>query len=131
VKELAMARRPVHFAQWAAQFAVASELCKKDYQVALTMGNAPVIDLMVVSPSGEQFLIDVKGLSTRTTWLVKRKPDTRNLYYVLVFVPPNAPNQFFVMSQATINSLIREGVPSDIPWNRALDHLDKWDVLPT
>lgn len=39
-----------HQTQWAAQFAVASELCKRGYEVSFTMGNAtPVADLMVVS----------------------------------------------------------------------------------
>jgi hypothetical protein len=38
-----------HTTQWAAQFAMASELCKREYQVALTMGNHPAVDLMVVS----------------------------------------------------------------------------------
>ena len=46
---------------WAAQFAVASELCKRGYEVALTMGNYPVIDLMVVSPKGVPFLIYVNA----------------------------------------------------------------------
>jgi hypothetical protein len=44
-------RRSAHQTQWAAQFAVASELCKQGYEVALTMGNQPVFDLMVISPS--------------------------------------------------------------------------------
>jgi hypothetical protein len=50
--------------QWAAQFAVASELCKRGYEVSFTMGNAtPVADLMLVSPKLKRmFLIDVKGL---------------------------------------------------------------------
>jgi hypothetical protein len=30
-------RHSPHQTQWAAQFAVASELCKRDYQVALTL----------------------------------------------------------------------------------------------
>ena len=53
-----------HQTQWAAQFAVASELCKRGYEVSFTMGNAaPVADLMVVSPvQREMFLVDVKGL---------------------------------------------------------------------
>jgi hypothetical protein len=40
-----------HQTQWAAQFAVASELCKRGYEVALTLGHTtPDADLMVVSP---------------------------------------------------------------------------------
>jgi hypothetical protein len=32
-----------HQTQWAAQFAVASELCKRGYEVSFTMGNtAPI-----------------------------------------------------------------------------------------
>lgn len=39
--------------QWAAQFSVAGELCKRGYQVTFKMGNtAPVADLMVISPKG-------------------------------------------------------------------------------
>ena len=51
-----------HQTQWAVQFAVAIELCKRGYEVSFTMGNtAPVADLMVVSPfKREMFLVDVK-----------------------------------------------------------------------
>jgi hypothetical protein len=127
-----MARRPGHFSQWAAQFAVASELCKHDYQVALTLGNHPMADLMVISPKGAHFIVDVKGLQSGGTWLVQRKKlIVPNLYYVLAFVPPNASNQFFVMSQETTNLLIRgDTSASDIRRGDLKDHLDKWDVLP-
>ena len=55
-----------HQTQWAAQFAVASELCKRGYEVAFTSGHTtPVADLMAVSPVAKtMFLIDVKGLYT-------------------------------------------------------------------
>lgn len=43
-------RRSVHRTQWASQFAVASELCKRGYQVAFTMGNHPSVDITVWSP---------------------------------------------------------------------------------
>src|SRR5664280_2286235 len=67
-------RRSGRNAQWAAQFAVASELCKRGYEVAFTLGhNTPLADLMVISPRRRHFLIDVKGLSARNPWLLKRK----------------------------------------------------------
>jgi hypothetical protein len=59
----------------------------------------PLADLMVVSPNGEMFLIDVKGLYRTNPWIIKRKPVKANLFYVLAFVPAEGPNQFFVMSQ--------------------------------
>ena len=62
--EHAKERRSGHQTHRAAKFAVASELRKRGYEVAFTMGNAtPLADLMVVSPmSKKNFLIDVKGL---------------------------------------------------------------------
>jgi hypothetical protein len=95
-----------HFTQWAAQFAVASELCKRGYEVSFTMGNTtPTADLMVVSPGGEMFLIDVKGLYRTNPWLIKRKPNNASLFYILAFVPAAAPNEFFVMSQSTATAI--------------------------
>jgi hypothetical protein len=127
-----MARRPGHFSQWAAQFAVASELCKHEYQVAVTLGNHPTADLMAISPRGFHFIIDVKGLYSGGTWLVQREAAIiPNLYYVLAFVPPKAPNEYFVMSQETTNRLVRgDTSASDIRRSDLTGHLNKWDVLP-
>jgi hypothetical protein len=66
-------RRSTHRTQWAAQFAVASELCKLGHEVAFTMGNHPNVDLMAVSPGRTPFGIDVKGLYRRNFWLVTAK----------------------------------------------------------
>jgi hypothetical protein len=129
--KVAKKKKPTHHAQWAAQFAVASELCKREYQVALTMGNHPKADLMAISPKGVAFTIDVKGLQKKNTWFVRRKAKTKNLFYVLACVPPGEPNQFFIMSQATANELIRgDSSSSDILWNASVPHLDKWSALP-
>lgn len=52
--------------QWATQFLVASELVRRDYTVSFTMGNhTPNADLMVGTPSGKQFWVDVKGRSAK------------------------------------------------------------------
>lgn len=69
-----IANKRAHQTQWAAQFAVASELCKRGYEVSFTMGDTtPVADLMVVSPkTGGMFLVDVKGLYSMNPWQVKR-----------------------------------------------------------
>ena len=110
-------RHSSHQTQWAAQFAVASELCKRGYQVALTLGNHPAVDLMVQSPKGVQFTIDVKGLYKRNPWAVKEKKLMDRLFYVFVFVPkidrekspePNVPtgteNRFHIATQMEVNA---------------------------
>ena len=96
---------------------------------------------MVVSPQNrEMFLIDVKGLYRVNPWVVKRKPIRANLYYVLAFVPTDAPNQFFVMSQQNTTQLVQAELkrlkrPDDYPmtgfvWKLALDHKNAWHILP-
>jgi hypothetical protein len=61
-------RRSSHRTQWASQFAVASELCKRGYEVAFTMGNHPSVDLLVNSPNQVAFSVDVKGLYKKNFW---------------------------------------------------------------
>jgi hypothetical protein len=107
-------RQPVNHTQWAAQFAVASELCKLKYEVALTLGNHPAVDLMVRSPAGTQFSIDVKGLHKPNFWPVKPKDLREHLYYVFAYVPKGKPNEFFVPTQSQINDAIYAN------WNRYL-----------
>jgi hypothetical protein len=140
--EHAKEKRPTHRTQWAAQFAVASELCKRGYEVAFTMGNAtPLADLMVVSPTSKKnFLIDVKGLYKRNSWKIKTKATRDNLYYVLAFVPDDTDNRFFILSQEQVNTYVRAelarlGRPDDYPspgidWKQAEAHENRWDVLP-
>jgi hypothetical protein len=143
-------RRSVHQTQWTAQFAVASELSKRGYQVALTLGNHPTVDLMVVSPSGKHFLVDVKGQYSRNFWPVKRAPKRDDLFYVLAYVPDSAANQFFVMTQEQVEKAIEANTSAWLarkaakgitePANidsftgvedvAARQHENAWDVLP-
>src|ERR1700687_3100631 len=105
-----------HQTQWAAQFAVASELCKRGYEVALTMGNHPVVDLMVYSPKGRAFFVDVKGQYKPNFWPVRPKATRGKLFYVLALVPENARNQFFILTQDQVN----EGIRVDLEHAKAL-----------
>jgi hypothetical protein len=138
-----------HQTQWAAQFAVASELCKRGYEVALTMGNHPDIDLMVISPIlRQQFSVDVKGQYKRNFWPVRKKEPRDNLFYVLAFVPKDAENQCFILTQDEANTGIADdwaqakarreakgldGEPGDftgIEWKFAEKFKNAWNILP-
>ncbi|MFG1362121.1 hypothetical protein [Xanthobacter versatilis] len=111
----AVQRRSPHRTQWAAQFAAASELCKRGYEVAFTMGNHPTADLMVYSPKECPFIIDVKGLYRRNYWLVKEKPIRHDVFYIFALVPEGQPNRFFILNQAEVNA----GVSAEIRRARA------------
>jgi hypothetical protein len=131
-----------HQTQWAAQFAVASELCKRGYEVAFTAGqNAPLADLLVISPKTKRmFLVDVKGLYRRNPWLIKLKALRKNLFYILALVPAGAANEFFVLTQKQATRMMRSELrrlrrPPNYPitgivWKLAQPYKDAWDILP-
>ena len=55
-------------------------------------------DLMVISPMGQQFKVDVKGLYRRNYWIIRLKPHDENLFYILAYVPaPPDTNEFVVI----------------------------------
>ena len=127
--------------QWTAQFLTAGELARRFYTVSFTMGNhTPVADLIVGSPSGHQFWVDVKGLSSRNFWLLHEKPAHVNLFYVLVYVDPTREGDlFFVLSQANANSLIRAYIRDNpkmkhqmvgFNWTTPHRFKDAWETLP-
>ncbi len=137
-----MANGRGHQTQWAAQFAVASELCKRGYEVAFTSGHTtPLADLMVVSPETKaMFLIDVKGLYKKNSFQLKRKAPRENLFYVLAYVPTGQANQYFILKQSEANNIISEDLKrlkrldtykmTGIPFKLALPYRDSWEALP-
>lgn len=130
--------------QWAAQFYVAAELTRRGYLVSLTLGNAPVIDLLVVSPNGVSFKVDVKGQATRNFWLIKRIKPQNDLFYFLVYLPKNLETlKFFIFNSEELMKKREEykehieaksGKYRDelggINWGTALDFENKWEKLP-
>lgn len=133
--------------QWAAQFYVAAELTRRGYLVSLTMGNAPVADLLVVSPKQTTFQIDVKGQSTRNFWLIQRREPTEcgGLFFVLVYLPKDSePPRFYVLSGAelmkrrdeyeqrvkTAGSEYQDNL-GGINWSTAFEYENRWKDLPS
>jgi len=113
------------------------------------MGNHPSVDLMVRSPKGRQFSVDVKGLYKKNFWVVTPKESRKDLYYVLAFVPDDEPNQFFILSQAEVNrevprfleylkanrlqkklSIDKVGMMPGLTWAFAAKFKDCWQNLP-
>jgi len=152
-------RRSSHRTQWAAQFAVASELCKRDCQVSLTLGNHPSADLMAISPKGVPFTVDVKGLYKKNFWAVRAKAKQANLFYIFAFVPDpdegqnadpdKARNRFFILTQDWVNKEIEADLTlartraaekgrseekignfPGIKWGLAEACENAWDILP-
>ncbi len=130
--------------QWTAQFYVAAELTRRGYLVSLTFGNAPESDLLVRSPGGIHFSIDVKGQSTRNFWLLQRRDPKPHNYFILVFLPesPETAPQYSILSSAELmrrreeyrRSVVCRRKCRDelggIKWSTALAYKDRWGSLP-
>ncbi len=129
--------------QWSSQFYAAAELVRRGYLVSLTFGNAAISDLLVQSPQGHTFTIDVKGQSSRNFWLVQRRLINHNHFFILVYLPPNLVTpRFFVLSSEQLmchrkeyedKSTERKKYRDDLGgmnWSTAIPHEGKWDILP-
>lgn len=143
--------------QWASTFFAAGELTRRGYLVTITHGNARFVDLLVQSPDGQGFSIDVKGMSTRN-WIPVKKPDQEkgDQYYVLVYAQLNqkdkeAPRYFIMSSKEMLDEIKKDEdntvqankercenglqnfkgwAKNGIPFKRAEYYEDKWATLP-
>jgi len=118
------------------------ELARRGYNVQITDSRFPTVDLLVVSPSGKYFGIDVKGQRTKNFWRFdERRPDP-DLFYAFLFVPQQGAPRVFVMDSKTTMRRWREykkratdrGSKEDSHWglNWAQPHAyeDRYDLLP-
>lgn len=112
------------------------------------MGIHPVIDLMVVSPRGIPFHIEVKGQYKKHSWPVRLKKARWKLFYVLAFVPDVGQNRFFILTpeaeEREIQRDLQDGIarrrarglhgeplyPPNVEWDFAKKHEGAWKVLP-
>jgi len=101
---------------------------------------------MVRNPNRKSLSIDVKGLYKKNDWVVRQKEAQADLYYVFAYVPPNQPNEFFILTQEQVNQGIDEELQRAenaarqkgrqlskrfecVKWNFATKYKDLWDVL--
>jgi len=104
------------------------------------MGNhTPVADLMVGHQNGEQFGVDVKGIVGRNSWWGKPKNARSNLFYVLVSLGEQRPqDRFFILAQAEFNDLVTryqnehpaQKKVGGFAWTFAHPYEDCWGKLP-
>jgi len=129
--------------QWTAQFYAAAELTRRGYLVSLTFGNAPRFDLIVVSPNGTPFTVDVKGQSTKNFWLIQPRDKNSDHFFVLIFLPkmPECPRYFILSSDKLMDlreayrekTMLKRRYSDElggINWSTAFEYENKWENLP-
>jgi hypothetical protein len=125
------------------QFPTASDLKQHRRSRIIHHGHstAPKEDLLVVSPEGRHFGIDIKGQSTANFWQFTHKPPNREWFLVFAYVPAQSPARCFVVPSADAMRLwcaykasaqAREVAHSRWGINWATPHPfeNRWDLLP-
>jgi hypothetical protein len=103
-------------------------------------------NLIGPEPSSKLLWVDVKGLSTKNSWMITPKEPRDDLFYVLVLLSPLAEKQkkrladrFFILTQPEVNEIeaaYRKAHPNDkglapgFPFSSPIAHEDFWDKLP-
>jgi hypothetical protein len=114
------------------------------YTVVPTNNNSRQRDLIVTSPTGKTFGIEVKTVRGRgAPYLVRECPDpTASSVWVFVHAPRDTssiPDDddvcFFVLSTEEAAGIWKQSNPrpspaTDIKWKFLREHLNRWDKLP-
>jgi hypothetical protein len=139
-------KRKNHYTEWAALFATGAELARRGYDVALTLGNTPKVDLLCSVPNGELFKVQVKGMSDRSGNFIQPHffddKEDPGLLFITVNVPSGdkEPFEFFIMTHGDIKSVleglnekkkktVREGW--GFTYKEIKNYKDKWEKLPS
>jgi hypothetical protein len=118
------------------------ELARQGYRVQITDSRFPTYDMLVVSPMGKHFGIEVKGQSTKNFWRFNDRAPHPEMYYAFVFVPEKGLPRVFIMDSKTTMSLWKEykdkalkrelGENSiwGLNWTQPHPYENRYDMLP-
>jgi len=119
------------------------QLARRGYNVQITDSRFPTVDLLVVSPSGKHFGIDVKGQRTKNFWRFNEREPKAGFYFAFVYVPEDGGQRVFIMKSATAmqlwleykNKAIARGVDGEsiwpgMNWSQPHPYEDRYDLLP-
>lgn len=141
--------RSRHHTGWAGALAVAAELSHREYDAAITLGNAPALDLICASPSGKSFTVQVKSFSAGNWVLIKKsqleEKHKDDLFFAIVLVPSDdrRPFEFHILTHVEACALYgeqrrvkKDGTPykpgvEGLAWGQVKPQQDRWDKLPS
>ena len=119
------------------------ELARRGYMVQFTDSRFPKEDLLIVSPSGFHFGIDVKAQRTKNFWRMKEPKISDQYYYFLIYIDiENRNPDVFIIPSIEMNKLwneyknrmIHNGAKEDyiwgVNWSTPKPYKDNWACLP-
>ena len=118
------------------------QLAKRGYNVQITDSRFPKVDLLVVSPGGKHFGIDVKGQRTPSFWRFNEREPNKEFYFAFAYVPLDNTPRIFIMDSDTAMTKWHEykrkamdrGVSEEsiwgLNWTQPHQYEDRYDLLP-
>lgn len=118
------------------------ELAKRGYCVQITDSRFPTYDMLVVSPSGKHFGIEVKGQKTKNFWRFNERQPHPEMYYAFVFVPQEETARVFIMDSITVMrtwkehkaGALKKGSKENnqwgLRWRQPHPFENRYDILP-
>lgn len=108
-QDLQKEKTKLHYTAWAAVLATAAELTRKQYDVTLTFGNTPKVDLLCSIPDSEkQFKVQVKGITNQAGFRIQKNffegSTQRDLVFVIVLVSKDQPFRFFILTHEEVRA---------------------------
>lgn len=130
-----------HHTEQAARGYLMYRLALLGHTVQFTDSRFPKEDLLVVSPGGRHFGVDVKGQRTPNFWQYSEKPVNDELYYGFVYVPKDSPARCFIVPSAIAMNMWREHKRRaearrvshtrwGVNWTAPHPYEDRFDLLP-
>ncbi len=130
-----------HHTEQAARAYLMYHLAMRGYTIQMTDSRFPCEDMLVVSPNGKHFGIEVKGQSTRNFWRYTCPDNNLERFYVFVYVNLKGSRVFVMTCEEAQkrwheyrDKCIAQGRDYQgqwgIAWKTPFDCEDKWALLP-
>lgn len=131
-----------HNVEQAARGYAIFELARLGYVVQPTDSRFPTEDLLVVSPEGKHFGIDVKGQRTKNFWIMKEPRSSDELFYFLIYLETEGLARLFILDSIEMsrlwheykNRILKNSGKDDniwgVNWITPFPYENNWDALP-
>jgi hypothetical protein len=120
------------------------QLARRGFLIQLTDSRFPSYDMLVVSPNGRHFGIEVKGQRTKNFWRFNERTPKEEMFYSFVYVPEDGNPRVFILESIEVMKLWKEyktrillkgNVKEDdnlwgMNWKTPFAYEDNYEVLP-
>ena len=131
-----------HNTEQAARGYLMYALAMRGYRSLMADSRFPSEDMLVVSPSGKHFGIEIKGQSTKNFWRFTYHEPNPDIFWIFIYVTQSDIPKICIMTSLETMALwkeyknekiakgIKENSPWGLSWKTPLEFENRWDLLP-